>query len=210
LEREELIERLIARDEQAWRHFVSEFGGIVYGVASGFGFSEAERDDLFQNACIAALRAIETLRDPSRLATWFYRIAHRLAIDDLRRRREVSLEDRPQGVPTERILQIEPTVIRELEQVEEIARLYDALSHLDPRCRRLLGALYLEEPQPSYREVSRREKIPIGSIGPTRARCLEKARKLILKLSNDPSDPSILRDPQGSRATPNRRKGREG
>jgi len=55
--------------------------------------------------------------------------------------------------------------------------LYQGLSLLDERCRRLLLALYFDAEQPSYAQIADHLKIPIGSVGPTRARCLEQMRQ---------------------------------
>jgi DNA-directed RNA polymerase specialized sigma24 family protein len=51
-----------------------------------------------------------------------------------------------------------------------------ALSGLSERCKRLIEALYYEDPTPSYGELSQRLGVPIGSLGPTRARCMERLR----------------------------------
>jgi len=55
----------------------------------------------------------------------------------------------------------------------------DALARLGERCRQLLWMLYYDRSEPSYEQVSRRLKMPLGSVGPTRARCLQKMRKML-------------------------------
>ena len=68
----------------------------------------------------------------------------------------------------------------EIQEKQHLVRL--ALSQLEPRCQKLLTALFLESPALSYEELAKRLDIPIGSIGPTRARCLQKLRTLLQKL----------------------------
>jgi RNA polymerase sigma factor (sigma-70 family) len=208
VERDDLVDGLITGDEQAWRRFVAEYGGVIYAVATGFGFSEADRDDLFQNTCLTAVRSIHTLRDSSRLSSWIYSVAYRLAIDTRRRQRGISLEDLAGESHELPGMTVDPTITEALQRIEEAAQLHDALERLDPRCRRLLKALYLEEPQPGYAEISKRERMPIGSIGPTRARCLKKIRKLLEEISNTPPDPSTKWDPHGRVSSRDLRKGR--
>ena len=196
MEAREVIAGLIAGDEAAWRRFVREQGGLIHAVAFSFGLSDADREDLFQSACLAAVRSITTLRDPTRLSSWVYTLTYRLAIDTHRKGRELPLSDLPDpNVPME-ALRLEPTVAEDLVRLEEIARLRDAIGLLDPRCRRLLEALYLEDPPPSYLEISGRDGIPVGSIGPTRARCLAKVRILLEELSNASLRPSTNRTPE--------------
>jgi RNA polymerase sigma factor (sigma-70 family) len=68
-------------------------------------------------------------------------------------------------------------------QSEEVRNGLDAL---DARCRRLLGLLYLDEEDPRYDEISEKLGMPIGAIGPTRARCLEKLRKILVSRGFEP------------------------
>ncbi len=66
----------------------------------------------------------------------------------------------------------------EAVRADDIRRVREALSRLAPRCRELLGALYQEEPTP-YAELAERLGLPLGAIGPNRARCLERLRKMM-------------------------------
>lgn len=182
MERKELVERLALRDGPAWDRFIGDYGRMIYAVAGRLGLSESETEDHFQASCLAVFRGIASLRQPERLSTWTYRIAYRQGLDLIRRRRpQVSIEDPVAG--TSSALRVEPRILEEIERLEEISRLLDALSGLDERCRNLLTALFLEDPPPAYAEISRREKIPMGSIGPTRARCLEKLENRLANLS---------------------------
>jgi DNA-directed RNA polymerase specialized sigma24 family protein len=62
-----------------------------------------------------------------------------------------------------------------------------ALKHLEARCRELLMALFLESATPSYEELSKRLDIPVGSIGPTRARCFKKLEDKLVEIGFDAS-----------------------
>ena len=71
--------------------------------------------------------------------------------------------------------------VRELERLEQGAAMRDALQGLDERCRELLELLFIEEPRPDYQQISGLLGIAVGSIGPTRARCLKKLEKKLEK-----------------------------
>ena len=62
-----------------------------------------------------------------------------------------------------------------------------ALGGVSERCRRLLEALYYEDPTPSYSELSQRLGVPVGSLGPTRARCMERLKGHYESLSDRPA-----------------------
>ncbi len=180
MERERLVTGLVAGDQAAWRSFVEEYGTLIYAVGAKLGLEAPDRDDLFQETCLTALRSIQTLRSPAKLASWIYTIAYRLGIDAHRRKRSEVLLDNPGGLVDSSTPQgAEPAFAAGIERLEAVAHLLDAMARLDARCRRLLTALFLEDPRPSYMEIGTRLGIPVGSIGPTRARCLRKAGKLL-------------------------------
>lgn len=192
MELSELVDRMIAGEEAAWRRFLTDYGRLVYSVSGRLGLDEAEREDHFQAVSIAVHRSLESLRNPERLSSWLYNIAYRTGIDALRRRRPNQDLDESAGVlPT-----LEPTVVKDLMRLEEIALVQDALPALSIRCRGLLAALFFEEPPPSYAEIAAREGLPVGSIGPTRARCLEKLKNRLDELSGD--HPSTSTDRKAS------------
>jgi RNA polymerase sigma factor (sigma-70 family) len=200
--RAELVAGLRARSESAWCEFVQTYGGLIHAVAARLDLSEADREDLIQETCLTALRAIHTLQSADRLASWVYTIAYRLGIDRLRRRPEESLEGLGTIADQQAAGAIDPDALVRLERLESIAHLHDALAQLDERCRQLLTALYLEDPQATYDTVARRQNLPIGSIGPTRARCLQKAYRLLKGLSDSPLHPSADRSRAAARGNP--------
>jgi RNA polymerase sigma factor (sigma-70 family) len=178
--RAELVSKLRAGDEAAWREFLQRYGNLVYSVGVRLGLTPEERDDLFQNTCLVLLRSLDTLKDPGSLLSWLVRIAHNQAVDTLRRRRgQVAIHEVPEG----RLGTTQSDPAEEIARLEEVARLMDAMERLDPRCRRLLTRLYLEQPRPSYQRISREEGLPVGSIGPIRARCLRRLQRLYEGLS---------------------------
>lgn len=162
---------LAAGDEGAWRRFMADYGGVIHAALLRFPLAEAERKDLYQETCVRVLDRVEGVRDPARLSSWVFGIAYRLSIDTLRRRgRMVADHD------FDREISPGPPPDAALAELEATVRVRDALARAPARCRALLHALYLEQPTPSYKEIGERLGMRIGSIGPTRARCLAKLR----------------------------------
>ncbi|MEZ4647874.1 MAG: sigma-70 family RNA polymerase sigma factor [Candidatus Eisenbacteria bacterium] len=175
---DETIARLARGDEGEWARFVRTQGRIINAAGHKVGLTADERDDLVQNTCVVCYHSIDSLRDPSRLGAWVYRIAYRQALEIVRKR--------PPNAPSEdregrSILDLMPSGdLSEqavLERNEQSEQLLQAVSEIGDRCRTLLELLYLEVEVPPYEEVSQRLSMPIGSIGPTRARCLDRLRR---------------------------------
>lgn len=176
---ERLVARCLAGDARAWEALVRRYERLVYAVARGYRLSPEDVGDVFQEVFAALVRGMPRLRDPRTLCRWLSSTTERIALATaLARRREQS---RNAGDPESRL---EPVALAgpagvDLEELENRMRVRLALDELGGSCRALLAALYYREPAPGYREVSAELGIPIGSIGPTRARCLEKLQRLL-------------------------------
>lgn len=171
------VKRLAEGNEAAWRRFFDEHGRIVLNLAARLGVPPDDREEVLQNTCIICSRSIDQLRDPERLSSWVYRIAYRQSLETRTRRRRDPIEDRDPSDLAD-TSGIEGRSIEDLVVEAELAsHLRAAVDDLGGACRQLLALLYLQEPRPSYEDVSAQLDMPIGSIGPTRARCLEKLRK---------------------------------
>jgi len=164
-------------EEHAWRTFLREYGRIVLIVIRRFCLEPEDGEEVFQNTCLSVHRALDRLEDPAKLSAWVYSIASHHALRLLRnRRRDRNLEQAawPEAP--------DPAAGAAEEVAAAFARarlIRVGLSGLDPRCQRLLSWLYLSTPPLTYAQISRDEGVPIGSIGPTRARCLEKLRRAL-------------------------------
>jgi RNA polymerase sigma factor (sigma-70 family) len=120
-------------------------------------------------------RNIELLEEPRALAGWISTIARREAWRAARRRAWESQRVEHMGADPggEALPSQPPTAEEELERAERAALLQHAVGRLDERCREMLTMLFWENPTPSYERLD----MPLGSLGPTRGRCLEKLRQ---------------------------------
>ena len=181
-----LVARCVEGDARAWEALVRRHERLVYAIGRSYRLGDEDMGDVFQDVFAALLKGMPRLRDGRTLVRWLSSTTERIArTTALRRRREAAREDREE----ETIARLEDSgeaVGADLERVERQHQVRMALGAVSDRCRRLLEALYYEDPTPSYGELSQRLGVPIGSLGPTRARCMERLKGQLEESSTDP------------------------
>lgn len=176
------VERLVARcrkqDSEAWAKLVTEFQALVYSIPRRYGLGEDDAADVFQNTFQALFKNLDRIESGQALPKWLAVTAAREAMR-LKRvsKRTLSTEDGPLGLD-ELVASEEASAEAEAIRSDAGYRLRRAIGAMQARCRDLLTVLYLEEEE-SYAVVGERLGMPVGAIGPTRARCLEKLRKTL-------------------------------
>ncbi|MFN8587308.1 MAG: sigma-70 family RNA polymerase sigma factor [Candidatus Eisenbacteria bacterium] len=180
-----LVERCLAGDARAWEALVRRHERLVYAVGRSWRLSDEDMTDVFQEVFSALVKSLPRLRDARTLVRWLSVTAERIArATALKRRREQSL-----AVESETALEERPSddapVGADLELLERQSLVRLAFGGLSDRCKRLLHALYYEDPAPAYAELSKRLGVPIGSLGPTRARCMEKLKEFATPLLDE-------------------------
>lgn len=154
-------------DARAWREVVARYERLVFSIALRYGLSREDAADVCQSAFTALLEQLDAVRDGTRLGAWLATVARRHAWRLLERSRHESGVD--PGT--------EPDPVEPIADAERLLWVTDGLLALSEPCRDLLLALYFDESEPSYAEVAQRFDRPVGSIGPTRARCLQRLRE---------------------------------
>lgn len=168
----ELISRCLADDQDAWRRLVERYSSLVHSIPRRYGLAGADVEDVFQTVFARLVRRLPLLRDHSRVAVWLIQTATRETWRVRNRGRRSTQFD---AATTDLAAPEDPS----LGDVEAEQHVRDAMQELDLRCRQLLTALFSESPRPSYDDVAERLGIPVGSLGPTRSRCLEKLGRLL-------------------------------
>ena len=164
----ELIAACLSGEQQAWTELISRYQRLIYSVAWRLCPQPEDCADVFQRVCMELYQGLGRIRNDQTLAAWLITVTRRSAYAVLRTRQPTVSVDEHEIVAGEEI--------RELEKEFALER---AVTGLPDRCRNLIDALYFDVQEPSYEEISRRLGIPVPSIGPTRARCLEKLRKIL-------------------------------
>jgi RNA polymerase sigma factor (sigma-70 family) len=169
----ELVSRCLAGDNDAWTALLARYERLIYGIALNQGLNEGRAADVFQNVALILLQQLEQVRDIDRLAGWLATTTRREAWKEIRRSSVIAPD-------SELLLEQMPDDRRAVQEVvaqwEAFEALQAALDEVGGRCETLLRRLYLSEPEKQYQEVAAELGIPMGSIGPTRARCLQKLR----------------------------------
>ncbi len=165
-------------DRKAWQTLLDRYERLVYSIPLNFGLSHTDADDVVQTTFAALVRSLDSITDEDRLGAWLGTVARRQTWRLVeRRRRETPTDDDKLDRAT--------TEDGAAERVEALQWVHQGLVKMDDRCRNLLTALYFDDVAPSYAQVAIDFDIPLGSIGPTRARCLEKMRSILESLQDE-------------------------
>jgi RNA polymerase sigma factor (sigma-70 family) len=171
-------------DAASWQALVERFSGLVWSVTRAYRLGYADAADVFQTTWLRLAEHIRRIDQPERVGTWLATAARRECLQCMRTSgRAVPTDDteRLEGTPAldnpteEAILAAE----REREDAQRSVALWRAVSRLPARCHELLRVL-MASPPPSYAEVAAALDLPVGSIGPTRARCLRALREELI------------------------------
>ncbi len=178
----ELVERCLAGDSPAWSTLVRRYQRLVYAIVTRMGLDEHMAADVFQTVFTRLLEHLPRITDPTRLQAWIVTTAKRegLLQRKLARRTESMTTGDDEGAPEWDIADESPIAEDVLADLQQLHHLREAMSRLDDRSRRLLLLLFpVDGHVLPYETVAREMGIPVGSIGPTRARCLEKLRRIM-------------------------------
>jgi RNA polymerase sigma factor (sigma-70 family) len=162
-------------DHQAWDEIVDRFTPLLVGVLRRYRLNHTELQDVAQTVWLRVIEHLGRLLEPRALPAWIITTAKREALRVIELSRRVDLQD-PQDDVWASWLVTDDHPDDELERSERRAALLEGFAALTLRQRQVLLLLCQDPPLP-YTEVSRRIGLPIGAIGPTRARALERLRR---------------------------------
>ncbi|MDO9356528.1 MAG: sigma-70 family RNA polymerase sigma factor [Solirubrobacteraceae bacterium] len=158
-------------DRAAWNGLVDRFNRLVWATARGHRLSEADAADVVQTTWLRLVENLDRIQDPERVGAWLATTARRESLRVIAGSSKTILTDEPADIPDARARPDGELLVRERDQL-----LRRAMGAISERCRTLLRVL-AAEPPPSYDEVSAALDMPVGSIGPTRGRCLGRLRE---------------------------------
>jgi RNA polymerase sigma factor (sigma-70 family) len=164
-----------AGDQDAWNQLVERYAPLVWSICQRYRLERPDIEEVSQNVWLHLVEKISTLREPAALPGWLATTSQRECIRVLRtvRRRdlaELPLDEQAPSDPDDVL--VEDLVLA----AERDAALRAAFAGLSADCRKLLTML-TDDPPSSYAEVSATLGIAVGSVGPTRARCLGRLRE---------------------------------
>jgi len=178
----DLVARCRAGDAAAWQAVVMRYQRLVLAVTRRAGLDEHASADVFQTVFARLVEHLPGLRDGDRLQAWIVTTTKREAMALRARARRLQPIDGADGEPglLDDLPDDAPLAEDTLSHLQQLHRLRQAMERLDERCRQLLQLVFRDDDEAlSYEEVGRRMNMPVGSLGPTRTRCLGKLRKLV-------------------------------
>jgi RNA polymerase sigma factor (sigma-70 family) len=171
-----LVRGAAAGDRQAWERLVNQYSRLIWSITGEFRLSESDAADVAQVTWLRLLEHIDRIQYPDRVGSWLAATSRNECLRSLAAHKKVVL--RPDDEELSDAVAHEPEIDARLLADERAQVVRDALSRLPGRWQRLLEML-MADPPASYAEISDQLDLPIGSIGPTRGRCLARLRVLL-------------------------------
>lgn len=169
-----LLARVNDGDERAWDELVGRFAGLVWSVARSFRLSSATMDDVVQTVWLRLAEHSSRIREPERLAAWLATATRHEALRVIRGQQRL--------VPHAGFAEASEPTSRSIEELitddvtlRAVLKAFDRLPESDQQLLRLLCTV----PPLDYRTIAEMLGRSVGSIGPTRARCLDRLRRLL-------------------------------
>jgi RNA polymerase sigma factor (sigma-70 family) len=180
-----LVARCLKGEAAAWTVLVQRYQRLVYAVVRRIGLDEHAAADVFQTVFSRLIEHLPKLNQPDRLQAWIVTTAKRetlLAREKSRRHVSLTRDDDVSSSLEDTLVDDAPLTEDALSDLQQLHLLRTGMAQLDERCRELLTLVFRDEDEHMpYDEVARRLGVPTGSIGPTRSRCLDKLRKLVVQ-----------------------------
>lgn len=177
----DLVERCLSGEAMAWEALIMRYRRLIFSIPNKFGFSPSDCSDVFQTVCVKLIEHLGDLKDEAKVSAWLITTTTRQCIHvRSMKHRSVSDEERLEETP-------DPGETTEQIRIrtDRQQKVRDTIDGMSDRCRRLLELLYFDHSSPSYVEIGKRLNMPVPSIGPTRARCLDKLRTLLRRRGID-------------------------
>jgi RNA polymerase sigma factor (sigma-70 family) len=163
-------------DLRAWERLIDQYARLIWSITGEFKLIESDAADVAQTTWLRLLEHIDRLEYPDRVGSWLAATARHECLRNVAARKRVVLGH--DEVELKSVAAQDPEVDARLLADERAEVVRDALTRLPRRWQRLLEMLMADPPIP-YVEISDQLGLPVGSIGPTRGRCLARLRVLL-------------------------------
>jgi RNA polymerase sigma factor (sigma-70 family) len=171
-----LVRRAVEGDRHAWEGLVDQYARLIWSITVDFKLIESDAADVAQTTWLRLLQHIDRIEHPDRVGSWLAATARNECLRSLAARKRVVLGH--DDVELDSAVAHGPEIDERLLADERAQVVRDALARLPRRWQRLLEMLMADPPVP-YADISDELGLPVGSIGPTRGRCLAQLRVLL-------------------------------
>jgi RNA polymerase sigma factor (sigma-70 family) len=169
------VRRAAEGDKSAWNALVENFSRMIWGIASAHRLGSADAGEVVQTTWLRLVEHLDRITYPERIGGWLATTARNESLRLLRLRGRESLSDDEDA--WDRAPDTAPPLEAQVLDRDRDRRVRAAYERLSERCRILLHLVVVLAPP--YAEIAATLDMPVGSIGPTRARCLERLRRLL-------------------------------
>jgi RNA polymerase sigma factor (sigma-70 family) len=176
----EIVAQARAGNGAAWETLIERFGGLVTAIARRCRLTDADVAEVSQTTWLRLVENLDRIEQPERLGAWLATTSRRESLRIATRTGVVYLNDSIELTADDGA---DPPDAALLSQ-EQARAIRMAAEQLPPRCQRLLGLLMGDDDLP-YTAIAEQLSMPIGSIGPTRGRCLERLRQILMEMQPD-------------------------
>jgi RNA polymerase sigma factor (sigma-70 family) len=176
-------------DQTAWETLYQRYKRLIYSIPHHAGLGEDLAAEVFQEVFKQLVEQLDRIEQPARIRAWLVTVARRETLSLIRygrhANRTVPFADADAGEetdfddPLDDFADLTPLPDDVLMRLERQHLVHQAVLSLEERCRTLLTLLFYRAETPPYAEIAAALGVSEGSIGPTRARCLEKLRRLL-------------------------------
>ena len=178
---DELVRRFRAAkdgDQGSWDWLVDRYSRLVWGVIRANGLNHTDAQDAYQWTWLRLLDRMDTVREPARLPGWLATTARNECLGIWRRQGRAAPTD---DEVLDRVAGSAPAADQSTLLADRDSTLWKAFGRLTVRCQRVLRVLVAdaEDGPPEYTAAAVALEMPVGSLGPTRRRCLDKLRELL-------------------------------
>jgi RNA polymerase sigma factor (sigma-70 family) len=170
-----LVRHAAAGDKVAWERLVDQYSRLIWAITRDFRLAEIDAADVVQTTWLRLLEHISRIEYPERIGSWLATTARHECLRHLAASKRVMLVDDHDATFGH---SQQPDAEERLLAGERAQEVREAVSTLPTRSQQLLELL-MADPPVSYTEISHQLGLPIGSIGPTRGRCLERLRLML-------------------------------
>jgi RNA polymerase sigma factor (sigma-70 family) len=171
-----LVRRAAEGDRHAWEGLIDQYARLIWSITADFKLAASDAADVAQTTWLRLLEHIDRIEYPDRVGYWLAATARNECLRNLAAHKRLVLGREQHDMEEAPAPGLEVDARLLADERAQVVR--DALSRLPGRWQRLLELL-MADPPASYAEISDQLGLPIGSIGPTRGRCLARLRVLL-------------------------------
>jgi len=171
-----VVRRAGGGDMHAWNLLVDQYGRLIWSITARFKLIESDAADVVQTTWMRLIEHIDRIEQPDRIGSWLASTARNECLRHVAARKRLVLVH--EDAEFDGVDYHGPDVDEALLAAESAQVVRDAMAHLPAQWQQLLELL-MADPPISYAEISDQLGLPVGSIGPTRGRCLAKLRVLL-------------------------------